>query len=240
MTHNMTELRDRFYRLIKTLDEKYAMSKYITEGYCPEDLYNEWDEFDDAADHYGVWCGTGATKFVIGDEDYDYVIKFQPCGVDYYDYCAKEEDVYLEAELRNLHQHFAWTAHLFDYTFEDNGVVVTLPIYVMEWCQCGYDFIDDEADEFNYQTYIAEEGLEDCDRSRDKYYSDGKYRLSCEERIFIWAESIWGNLEYLKKFLRNMSVNDLHAGNWGWCNNRIVLVDYSGYGEDEGCREIDF
>ena len=100
--------------------------------------------------------------------------------------------------------------------------------------------IDDEADEFNYQTYIAEEGLEDCDRSRDKYYSDGKYRLSCEERIFIWAESIWGNLEYLKKFLRNMSVNDLHAGNWGWCNNRIVLVDYSGYGEDEGCREIDF
>ncbi len=240
MTHNIEELRDRFYRLVKILDESFAMSKYITEGYCPEDLFSEWEEFDDAADHYGVWCGTGATKFVIGDEDNDYVIKFQPRYVDYYDYCAKEEDVYLEAELRGLDKHFAWTTHLFDYTFEYCGAVVTLPIYVMEWCKCGYDYIDDEADEFNYQTFIAEEGLEDCDNSRDKYYSDGKYWKSCEERMFIWAESMWGNLNILKDFLRSVCVNDLHAGNWGWCGNKIVLVDYSGYGEDEGNREIDF
>lgn len=240
MVHNIKELRDRFYRLVETLDTKYSMSKYITKGYCPDDLYSEWDEFDYAAEHYGVWCGTGATKFVIGDESNDYVIKFQPQCVDEYDYCAKEENVFLKAKSRGLDKHFAWTAYLFDYTFEYSGVVVTLPIYVMEWCQCSYNYIDYEADEFNYQTFIAEEGLEDCDNSRNKYYNNCKYRKSCEERMFIWAESMWGNLDTLKDFLRSVCVNDLHAGNWGWCNNKIVLVDYSGYGEDEGNRGFDF
>ena len=63
-----------------------------------------------------------------------------------------------------------------------------------------------------------------------------------------WAYDCWGMdfnaasdkpvCETIVGFMREMFINDIHPGNWGWCNNRLVLVDYSGYGDDFNTRNI--
>ena len=59
-----------------------------------------------------------------------------------------------------------------------------------------------------------------------------------------WAYAVWEKTydvadEFLA-FMRKMYINDLHPGNWGWNNNKLVLVDYSGYGDCFSCRSIDY
>ena len=94
MIHNIELLRNRFKSLLNDLCEDYHLGEYI-DGRCSEDLDCEWEGYNDAADHLGVWTASGATKFVIGDDNCDYIIKFCPDGCDH-DYCAREVEVYEE------------------------------------------------------------------------------------------------------------------------------------------------
>ena len=242
MIHNINELQIRFRGLLDTLCREYGMAAAFEYG-MPEDIYNEWDAFDNAAEHLGVWCGTGCTKFVIGDEYHDYVIKIQPPYLDddhsEFDYCGREVEVYNAAVVGGFADKFAWTAKLFDYDFGD-GIV--LPVYVMECCQCGYEMIDDEMDDWHYTKYCTSHRLEKSDDAFNEYCSNGRHSGSDSERMLEWAFSVWGG-EYSPSsdfvcFMRDMCVNDIHAGNWGWCNNRLVLVDYSGYGVDMDDRSL--
>ena len=242
MVHNINEIRERFSNLIYKLDTDYRFSDYL-DADSPEDFEWSWNEYDDAADHLGIWTGSGATKIVIGDEYRDSVIKFQlPYHCREFNYCAREVEVYNEAVKHGFGDQFAWSAHLFDYTFEVGGDVVTVPFYVMEYCQCGYDSIDDEMYEWHYTKYRTELGLEDCDATRSKY-NTVKYNKDLGERMMEWACSVW-NLPYanggIAKFMRDMYINDIHCGNWGWIGDRLVLVDYSGYGEYYSGRDIDY
>ena len=124
-------------------------------------------------------------------------------------------------------------------------MVSTESVYVMEWCQCSYDMIDDEMDDWHYTKYCTSHCLDKKgDGVYDKYNSaeDGRNR-DHSVMMLEWAFSVWGG-EYSSddefvKFMRENMINDIHAGNWGWCNNKLVLTDYSGYGEDEE-RDIDY
>ena len=89
MSHNLDELRIRFHSLLETLCDRYNLGDYIGDNE-PEDIYNNWDKFDAAINELNIWCATGATKFVIGDDKYDYIIKIQPPCIDDMDYCARE------------------------------------------------------------------------------------------------------------------------------------------------------
>ena len=240
MAHDIVTLRERFHQLLDTLVNDYNLGKYI-DGCCPEDLDTEWwDDYNKAAEHLGIWTGTGATKFVIGDDNCDYIIKFSPCNGDF-DYCGREAEVYKEAEKAGHADKFAWCEYLFDYEFNDS---FCLPVYVMEWCQCGYEMIDDEMDEYTFQRYCTSRGVDDNDDTREDYYNS-EMRGEYQENMMVWAYSHWG-LDYnaptegksVAQFMREMFINDIHAGNWGWCNNRLVLVDYSGYGENFNARSI--
>ena len=244
MAHNMEALRERFGNLLDVLMHDFNLEKYIYEG-TPEDIDCSWDEQQDAADHYGIWVGTGATKFVIGDDNCDYVIKFQPPYADGgdFDYCAREVEVYEEAVRAGYADKFAWCAHLLDYDIDGD----TLPIYVMEWCKCDYDMIGDEMDDYHYTKFCASNGIaKGEDDAYDKYIDSKNKEPYCyQERMMEWAFSVWG-LDYhsedyaLCNFMKRMSINDLHSGNWGWCDNRLVLTDYSGYGECLSARSIDY
>ena len=238
MTHNIEELRDRFKHLLDTLCGDYAFGDYV-DGCCAEDLDYHWERYNDAANNLGIWTGTGATKFVIGDEGCDYVIKFCPQGDDY-DYCAREVEVYEEAVRAGYADKFAWCAKLFDYDFNES---MNIPVYVMEWCKCSYDMIDDEMDDWHYTQYCSSHNLNKGDDAFEKYCSEGRSGKDYQERMMEWAFSVWG-LDYhgedyaICNFMKRMFINDIHAGNWGWCNNKLVLVDYSGYGECLSCRSI--
>lgn len=241
MNHNLDELRIRFHSLLETLCDRYSLDVYIGNNE-PEDVYNNWGGYDAAAEELNIWCATGATKFVIGDDNCDYIIKIQPpCVDDNVDYCAREVEVYNAAVVNGYEDKFAWTAKLFDYDFNES---ICLPVYVMEWCQCSYDMIDDEMDNWHYTNYCSSHCLEMGDEAYDKYNSapDGRER-NYSVMMLEWAFEMWGG-EYTEdnefvQFMRNMYINDIHAGNWGWCNNRLVLTDYSGYGEYVE-RDIDY
>lgn len=243
MEHNMEALRERFGKLLDTLCNDFGLCDYV-DGRCPEDIDCEWEGYNDAADHLGIWTSTGATKFVIGDEDCDYIIKFCPCSGDF-DYCAREVEVYEEAVRAGYADKFAWCAKLFDYDF--NGSFC-LPVYVMEWCQCGYDQIDDEMDDWHYTKFCTSNGLKKTDDDAwDKYYDSKDRCRNWSERLMEWAYDCWG-LDFnapsmgdsIADFMRKMYINDIHPGNWGWHDNKLVLVDYSGYGECFSCRSIDY
>ena len=243
MAHNIVELRGRFKRLLDTLCEKYNLAEHIEND--PEDLWNDWEEYYDAVNDCGIWASTGCTKFVIGDDNNDYIIKFQPPCVENegYDYCGREVEIYNAAMENGFEDKFAWTDYLFDYHFNDN---ICIPVYVMEWCQCSYDMIDDEMDDWHYTRFCSSNGITKGDDDAYERYTDS--RDNCDEtyseRMLEWAFDCWGG-EYSSSsdfviFMRNMFINDIHAGNWGWCNNRLVLVDYSGYGEDYNERSINY
>lgn len=239
MTHNIEELRDRFKHLLNTLCGDYAFGDYV-DGCCAEDLDYHWERYNDAASHLGIWTGTGATKYVIGDEYCDYVIKFCPMGEDY-DYCAREVEVYEEAVRAGYADKFAWCAKLFDYDFNE---FMNLPVYVMEWCKCDYDMISDEVDDWDYTNYCKSKHIEKSEDALHEYYSNARYERSCGERMFTWANEHWAmtveQVNQFRHFMYAMFINDIHPGNWGWCGNRLVLVDYSGYGESHECRSLDY
>ena len=239
MAHNVAELRERFHNLLDILCDKYGLGNYV-DGRCPEDIDCEWEGYNDAAEHYGIWTGSGATKFVIGDDNCDYIIKFCPYDADF-DYCAREVEVYEEAVRAGYADKFAWCAKLFDYDFNES---FNLPVYVMEWCQCSYDMIDDEMDDWHYTQYCSSHNLNKGDDAFEKYCSEGRNDKDYQERMMEWAYSVWG-MDYSNTddyafcvFMRKMYINDIHAGNWGWCDNKLVLVDYSGYGDCLSCRSI--
>ena len=240
MAHNIMELRERFGNLLDALCGDFGLGNYVDGGSCPEDIECNWEGFDDAADHYGIWTGSGATKLVIGDDNCDYIIKFCP-NPDMMDYCEREVEIYEEAVRAGYADKFAWCAKLFDYDFNDS---ICLPVYVMEWCQCSYDMIDDEMDDWHYTKYCSDLGVEKGDEVFTQYCSEGRNDKDYQERMMEWAYSVWG-LDYHNgddyafcNFMKEMYINDIHAGNWGWCNNKLVLVDYSGYGECFSCRSI--
>ena len=242
MVHNIEMLRERFGHLLDTLCDDYHLGDYI-DGRCPEDIDCEWEEFGNAADSLNIWLGSGATKLVIGTDDCDYIIKFCPNAPDY-DYCGREVEIYREAVRAGYADKFAWCDYLFDYDFND---CYTIPVYVMEWCQCSYDMIDDEMDDYHFTKYCTSHNLDKkADGAYDEYNSNGRYSGEYDERMMEWAYSIWGldyhNPEHYAfcNFMREMFINDIHAGNWGWCDNRLVLVDYSGYGDCETCRSINY
>lgn len=243
MKHNIAELRERFHKLLMQLDRDYNLSDNFYD--CDEDAEEfecMWEERDNACDDLHIWTACGATKFVIGTDDCDYIIKFQL--FDSFDYCGREVETYNAAKARGLEDKFAWCDKLFDFTFSCRGDERTVPVYVMEWCQCGYEMISDDASEYCYRRYITKHELPDCEESREKYYDSEGYI----ERIDIleWACDVWGtpygetSSDAILDFLREMQVNDLHAGNWGWCDRRLVLTDYSGYGENLAGRRIDY
>ena len=239
MEHNIEELRDRFKYLLDRLCADYGLNIYVGSDFTPEEIECNWQGYNDAADNLGIWTSSGATKFVIGDDYNDYIIKFSPYTGGY-NYCQREVDVYHEAEKKGLANRFAWCEFLFNYEFSEG---YSIPVYVMEYCQCSYESISDEVDEYTFQKYRSDLGLEDSDETRDRYYSERNYESQSEEMI-NWAFSCWGIErgvhEDIVRFMRSMYINDIHPGNWGWTKNGLVLVDYSGYGEDYCLRSINY
>ena len=238
MAHNIEALRTRFMEMLTTLDVSGNLSELICAGYSAPDI-DECLEWDVNGGTY--WARSGATKVVIGDEDCDYVIKFQPEKLNF-DYCGYEAKVCAEAEKRGYGKHFAWTAYLFDYDFYYDGEVKTIAIYVSECCDCDAYEVEARTSKHSYVSFCDVNGyIIDSDEAREAW--DASDSCECDdEAIVSWACEEWG-VDYdgedtVITFLRDMKVNDLHCGNWGWCGGELVLVDYSGFGllEHRGVR----
>ena len=230
-----TSVKDRLTNLVYSLAEagfftslresgdanaEYALNNFQqTNGY--ETLVEEGIQFD-----------AGCSKIVIYDDYCDYVLKVATDIAD--DYCGTEARIYADAVKLGIDCCFAQCEKLMTYT-EGRW---EWDIYMMEFCECGYDMVAEKTDNFQYRSYLAKTGKPDTRETEEEFYdsydtSDGQ----CTSGMIAYAVDCWRlplpKLEALLKLLAEYRVNDLHCGNWGYIDGQLVLVDYSGYGEFE-------
>lgn len=243
MIHNMDRVRERFGEYIDKMFNEFGFGSVAEEGYTnAEDALWQWDNQDAMADHYGLWFDCGATRIVMGDENDDYIIKFQTdgCGVDY---GSIEATVYADAIKEGFESKFVFCEKLFDYVHvAKDGTEYCYPIYVYERVYCSYDTISDDSYDYHYKSFCEQEDIDpELDSSRDRYYQeDGRYSGSAEMMEFafnFWHEGLEFQERFIR-FLRKHYVNDMHAGNWGYRDNELVMTDYAGYGELGGRSDI--
>jgi hypothetical protein len=229
MEYNKQAVIDRYTKYLDKMCNELGFYEIFYEAYDVEDAVACWEKSYEMEDD-GCWFANGCTRFVMGDDDCDYVIKFQrPCDV--IDYGAIECDVYKNAVAAGYADKFVWCDHLMAYEYE--GDIIN--VYVYKYAQCSYDMISDDSYDYHYHAFCAQEGLElDTDDSRDEWYRrDGDYTST--RAMLEFAGNFWHmNKEQMTEFVNFLSdnhVNDLHCGNWGYDDNMLVLTDYAGYGE---------
>lgn len=240
--HDINEIRERFTTYLDAMFNKYNFADAYMDAYDCESMYGNWDECYDMEENYGTWFATGCTRFIVGDENYDYIIKLQKLEEEI-DYCSFETNTYKRAEDLGFADKFAWTDKLMDYTFNFCGRDITIPIYVMECVECNYAMVSDDSYAFHYNSFCEREGLDPSrEESRSVYYRrDGNYcstEAMLEFAFATWSSSLTFKEGFIR-FLRNERINDLHCGNWGYRNGGIlVLTDYAGYGTPESRSDI--
>jgi hypothetical protein len=238
---DMTFVKERYSRI---LDKVFVDLEFYEHfdgcGDNPEYALEDWNKYAQFEEVCGdeCWLANGCSRIVIGDGYNDYVIKFQVPGCDI-PYCADEVKIYEDAVRAGYGDKFAWCAKLMDYVCGK----YTVPIYVYEYAECGYDEVSDKSYEYHYNAFCEQEGINpDDEESRDRWSEEDNCEYNSQEGMIEFAISLWGLLgnegKRFRKFLYDHHVNDLHPGNWGYRGTELVLTDYSGYGEidDRSCR----
>jgi hypothetical protein len=237
MEYNKQELIERYSKYLDKMCNELHFYETFYEAYDVEDAVACWDESYVMEDEFNCWFGNGCTRLVMGDDNCDYVIKFQrPC--DEIDYGALEVSTYEAAVAAGYADKFVWCDHLMAYEYE--GDIIN--VYVYKYAQCSYDMISDDSYDYHFRAFCEQEGIDyKDDKSCDEWYrKDGDYTST--RAMLEFAGNFWHyNTEQLSKFIDFLAenhVNDLHCGNWGYDNNMLVLTDYAGYGEVDARSDI--
>lgn len=234
-----------YTKVLDNLIDKYDYWKLF--------FLNPYSRDEDWSDGFGVDVCCGATRCAIVDNDCDTIVKFNvdSDGVDD-DICAREAHFYRNAKEWGLQDCFAkvefigyyerdiWfydlqeVQHLIYEYIEDfddklraeideNGLSVQrqhicLPLYAAPRA----DF------NFNLFQYTKEENVRDFVDSVSSPLKDRNKNVA-----FIFVKE-YGEDTYveLSNFLDMMHINDLHSGNIGIVNGKMVLIDYAGYFEE--------
>lgn len=173
--------------------------------------YRFWDWMDETLIKFGYWAADGLTKVCIGRSDLcGWVIKFAFNGCEVYS--ANEYEVYCAAEEAGFSHYLPETVYL----CERAGKV----FYLQQEALCQKEDITSDWYERLRETY-EEEKLE---YDEDDLYCDVD-NLEDEERVML-SFNDWAFWDFLKQH----HVNDLHEGNFGYIDGRLVIIDFSGYG----------
>lgn len=164
--------------------------------------------FDDITFNYGC------TKFVINPNDSDYVLKFPLYKVR--DLCAREVEIYNEVVDTEAEQMFAPCYFLFNKYDTD--------FYIMEKAECDNDYSNISLEEDLVSHFISD----GCDEE-SAYDKVGE--MCSEEQVqdLLGYYYDYDTLELFGEISEKFDINDLHGGNVGYLDGRIVLIDYSGY-----------
>ena len=165
--------------------------------------------FHEHRDELNLNCSvcSGASKGVLIFSDTDWVIKF-----DYYSdsvsYCELEVKHYELAKQAGLEYYFAETRMV-------RRVGETV-FTIQEKCECNEGEVYDSLHKYVEET--------DCrDLSDDDVWSE-VYDLCEYGRVHYIFDD-----EALNSFISRNYINDLHQGNFGFVNGRLVMIDYSGF-----------
>ena len=244
------------------IDESLFFSTYFQRPYYIESAI-EGDD-DDRAVPFGLNIHFGATRGCIVDEDYDYVVKFDIDGDSYNDaICDRECQIYSAAKARHLEQFFCEGEFLGYYkktiTFYDYDEIerhINWYDYDPQWFDEEFAKNEDDFGELVPITIcVPLYGYRKADPHWIHDYREGedsntyinmaqKIHSPMRERNLAVAIDFireYGQEAYvaLSDFMYEENINDLHCGNVGDINGKMVFIDYSGYHSsfDDSYRE---
>ena len=227
-----------FQHFKERLDDACENSPYFAQ-YLANPYSSEYDlDFS-----CGLSIFTGATRATIVDDDYDYVVKIDiDTDGSGENVCARELEIYNDAFNAGLGRCFAETQCLGLYTKK-------------VWWYPDID-LQDMADEQDFLDLIYGEGYE-SKKITISFWLYGYEKADCErwegcrstpeERDFVSRQDSplserstdvacallhqYGVETFidLGNFCRDHHVNDLHTGNVGYVDDRLVLIDFGGY-----------
>lgn len=159
----------------------------------------------------GFWGSGGATKVCIGHVDLKgWVIKvgytdtrFDHATIEYNNYCL--------AEKASLTEFFPTTVYLGDFCGR--------AFYIQEEAECDEDVISSSWLDCLLSRYEKIGEDYDCENLWDEIDA-----MDDEEKAYLTFEN-----HSLCDFLIEHDIGDLHEGNFGYIDGRMVIVDFGGY-----------
>lgn len=188
-------------------------------------LKSEGIDWDAGCTRLVCWRKYGEYVFKI-DMEYestyngDYKVNYTPTSeknTTYDSFTENELNYYKSACAEGLGDLFAWEEYLGAYRIM-NGYI---HIYTMERVDINYDK-NTAASKENFESTHS---IEECAEVPEYYFSDEDYMLAL-------AKSEWNDdalFEEFMEFIRCTEINDLHAGNWGRRNGKLIVTDYAGF-----------
>lgn len=155
----------------------------------------------------------GCSKYCLMNPFFEnYVIKF---SLGSFDYCEREYKNYWAAVDNHLEEYFPYTVFLGDL----NG----LKLYIQEKAICDSETISSIWYNKIYEGYWSEEDAKEAAQSGEIWNMIDD--LDDYERV----EYVYDD-DKLWEFLDEYRINDLHEGNFGYVGERLVIIDFSGFG----------
>lgn len=223
MEHNLYELGAKAKELMERLVNESAFEQVLNR----ELTVIDWARSKEARTMPNLNWSKGASRFVFWENDSPYVFKWQYI-IDDIDYCASEAYIYQKAAEYGIGACFAWTAKVCDY----GGAA----IYAMEKCKVDSIKLSDDSYDFHWKLACDNLGY-DPDNLTDEQaedVGDEMYDYNDTDGLIDFAGEFWDAIiiEDLRDFVEEYGLCDLHSGNWGYLDGRLVLTDYAGYEVD--------
>lgn len=154
----------------------------------------------------------GISKFVLINDNDEWVLKI-PFYFETVDYCDLEVKNYQHAQKAGVERFFAETYFLMNYN--------DVPCYIMRKVSCDETMMENDL----YHRTIESGNMTEEETVR--YIS----QMDDEEILYNLCDFYFDPVskERLFDFLNDKGINDIHAGNIGYINNSVVIIDYSGY-----------
>lgn len=234
----LNAVREQYRKLLDALINESNFAYAMVENYSPEYVRDEWCDVRALAEKYSFQVASGACRLILSLNESEYIIKLSPDPAEHYS--EYEARTYAEAVKVGFNQYFAPCYFLFDYTFESAGNKKVVPVFAMAKCSCDEEEVYSSSCEYHAEEYRKDNNLGD----EVDVYEEGFDTDYCgdTEGMLIYAYHVWKlgervdwNCE-LFQFMHKMGVNDIHCGNWGYLDGRLVLVDYGGYGSTSEVR----
>lgn len=202
------KVRQKAFELFEKMSHFKGFQSFIEEDIFTNEFINELYDND-------IRYNAGCTRYVFWDEndldcDYVYKINFKKEA----DYCKREAENYELARECGIEDMFAECVYVLTYEGRD--------IYAMEFADVDDNqTCSDLREKMESVSHLSEEEIDDilynidgCDVVGEllNYY----YSLSMVRRF--------NELCYYNQ------INDIHDSNVGYINNRLVIIDYAGYG----------
>lgn len=255
---NTNEVFNHYSRILDDLISDFNFFKaFFQEPYYLDEVIDSDDYNYDFPCNIKIACG--ATRCCIVDKDYPYVVKMNLAETDNLsDACEDEISIYSAAVEFGCQNYLTEARYLGEYVKEIFFYSIRDINYNMDY----EAYLDEEKFNDNLQEMVDEADVKRKKitihiplygyRRADNYSILGnipKKEISTASPLCQRNENIgyafardWGVEEYdiFSRFLSEYNVNDLHCGNIGGIDGRIVLIDFGGFHDGEEDEEYNY